>query len=272
MSEAQLAARRASQIRAVAAIRGVVRVPKVTYRCIDCGKERTQYPSEFKKGPEEYRCRKCGSKIAAQKKTGSHLSKEAKDKISAANVDKEYTDDEKIRQMESHGRQIWYGGVRYYLEEPRAIVPEDPSRLLDLLFGRFDRKENQRRISRERRGPLNPCWKGGISTLNHAIRDCEKGLAWRRAVFERDNYTCRVTGYSGTGLNAHHIVPLSKLIREYSVKTLDEALIIPEFWDVSNGITLKGDLHKSKHKRKTKVKETWQIKLVCSGSKMISSL
>jgi 5-methylcytosine-specific restriction endonuclease McrA len=175
--------------------------------------------------------------------------------------------------MESHGRQIWYGGVRYYLKEPGPVpVPEDPARLLDLLFGRFDRKESLRQVARERRGPLNPRWKGGISTLNHAIRDCEKGLAWRDAVFRRDNFTCQVTGYHGKGLHAHHIVPLSKLIRKYGVTTLDEALAIPVFWDVSNGITLKGELHKAKHRRKSKVKETWQIKLVCNESKKILSL
>jgi hypothetical protein len=72
-------------------------------------------------------------------------------------------------------------------------------------------------------------------------------------------------------LEAHHIIPLPKLIRKYGVTTLDEALAIPEFWDVSNGITLKGELHKAKHKRKSKVKESWQTKLVCSESTRILS-
>jgi hypothetical protein len=35
---------------------------KVTYACIDCGKERTLYPSDFKKPREEYRCYTCAQK------------------------------------------------------------------------------------------------------------------------------------------------------------------------------------------------------------------
>jgi len=265
MSEAQLAARRASQKLATAAIRGVVRVPKETFHCIDCGKERTCYRSELKKDPEEYRCAACGAKQAALKRIGMVMSQESREKLSAALQGKEVPDADRIIQMESHGREIWYGGVRYTYAEPETRVPEDPGRLLDLLFGRFDRKEKMRQLSRDKRGPANPRWKGGISTLNHAIRDCEKGLAWRDAVFRRDDYTCQVTGQRGGKLHAHHIVPLSKLIRKYGVKTLDEALVIPEFWDISNGITLCRDLHKAKHKKKTLVKESWQIRLVCSG-------
>jgi len=229
MSEAQLVARRASQKRAIAAIRGVVRVPKETFRCIDCGKERTCYPSELKKDPAEYRCSACGAKIAGLRNRGRHPNDVTRDKISKSLMGKERTDTEIILDMESHGRQIWYGGVRYSLKEVRVVEPKNPAYLLDLLFGRFDRKEQSRRAARERRGPLNPRWKGGISTLNHAIRDCEWGLAWRDAVFRRDNFTCQVTGYRGKGLHAHHLVPLSKLIRDYGVTTLDEALAIPAF-------------------------------------------
>ena len=185
------------------------------------------------------------------KSKGKKTSPATRAKISAALQGKEVSDADRIIQMEAHGREIWYGGVRYTYAKPETRIPEDPGRLLNLLFGRFDRKEKMRQHFREKRGPANPRWKGGISTLNHAIRDCEKGLAWRDAVFRRDDYTCQVTGQRGGKLHAHHIIPLSKLIRKYGVKTLDEALAIPEFWDVSNGITLCGDLHKAKHKRKT---------------------
>jgi 5-methylcytosine-specific restriction endonuclease McrA/predicted RNA-binding Zn-ribbon protein involved in translation (DUF1610 family) len=270
MSDKQLAVRRANQVKVVAAIRGVVRVPKVTYRCIGCGAERVARPSEMRYfDGREYRCRACGAKASRLKQIGKHLTQEAKDKISAYNTGKEYSDSYKIRQMESHGTEIWYGSVQYNYAEPKTVKMDDPGWGLFYLFGKFDIREKVRQDAREKRGPLNPCWKGGISTLNHAIRDCAKGLEWRQRVFERDNYTCRVTGYRGKGLHAHHIVPLSKLIKKYGIKTLEEAYEIPAFWDISNGITLHGELHKSKHKSKRKEKETWQIKLVCSVSKYV---
>lgn len=36
--------------------------PRVTYSCIDCGKERTALPSQFNKSREEYRCPDCAAK------------------------------------------------------------------------------------------------------------------------------------------------------------------------------------------------------------------
>jgi DNA-directed RNA polymerase subunit RPC12/RpoP len=46
-----------------------VTITVVTYKCIDCGKERTDIPSHFKKPPEEYRCFTCFNKAKAHKVT-----------------------------------------------------------------------------------------------------------------------------------------------------------------------------------------------------------
>lgn len=40
------------------------------------------------------------------------------------------------------------------------------------------------------RGILHHHWKGGITPINHAIRSSLEYKLWRRAVFDRDNYTC----------------------------------------------------------------------------------
>jgi hypothetical protein len=37
-------------------------MPKVTYKCIDCGKERTGYPSSFHKPREQHMCQSCAAK------------------------------------------------------------------------------------------------------------------------------------------------------------------------------------------------------------------
>jgi hypothetical protein len=58
---------------------------------------------------------------------------------------------------------------------------------------------------------------------------------WRKSVFERDIYTCTACGKIGGNLNAHHIKPYA------TYKELR--------YELSNGITLCEDCHKSFHKR-----------------------
>jgi len=52
-------------------------------------------------------------------------------------------------------------------------------------------------------------WKGGVSGENKKIRDSFEYRMWRKAVFDRDDYTCQVCGKRGCVLNADHILPFS---------------------------------------------------------------
>lgn len=58
-------------------------------------------------------------------------------------------------------------------------------------------------------GENNPFWKGGITPINLSIRNSLDYRLWRKAVFERDNYTCTWCGIIGGELNADHIKPFS---------------------------------------------------------------
>ena len=76
--------------------------------------------------------------------------------------------------------------------------------------------ENLRGIASANVGSKNPAWKGGVTPLLTRLRNSNKYANWRRAVFERDNYTCVWCGdknYVGRGktvvLNADHIKPFS---------------------------------------------------------------
>lgn len=67
-----------------------------------------------------------------------------------------------------------------------------------------------------RAGALNNNWKGGVTPLNKKIRSSLEYKQWRTAVFERDNYTCKICGAKnskGVGhsikLEADHIKPFS---------------------------------------------------------------
>lgn len=84
-------------------------------------------------------------------------------------------------------------------------------------------------------GKLNHQWKGGISPENHRLRAGQKWREWRKAVFERDNYTCMDCGKRSSvgqsiALHPHHIKSFSQY---------------PDLhFEVNNGITLCVNCHK----------------------------
>lgn len=101
------------------------------------------------------------------------------------------------------------------------------------------------KISESKKGEKSYLWKGGITPINKQIRNSYEYKLWRKAVFERDDYTCVWCGIkSGNGktvyLEADHIKPFS---------------LYPELrFAIDNGRTLCKECHK-----KT---ETYGIKLI----------
>jgi hypothetical protein len=57
---------------------------------------------------------------------------------------------------------------------------------------------------RAKKGKRNPNWRGGVDR-GRPERSSKKYKAWRKAVFERDNYTCMECGKRGGYLHADHI-------------------------------------------------------------------
>jgi hypothetical protein len=81
-----------------------------------------------------------------------------------------------------------------------------------------------------RRGSNSNLWKGGVTPINILIRSSFEYKQWRKAVYERDNYTCQECHERGGKLHPHHI----KSFSDY-----------PELrFDVSNGVTLCESCHK----------------------------
>jgi len=86
-------------------------------------------------------------------------------------------------------------------------------------------------------GSNNPNWKGGKTKRVFCLRTSKRYKKWRIKVFKRDNYTCQKCYQYGGDLEAHHPIPVFKL-----VNTLFEKYI----FNTDNGITFCKRCHKPK--------------------------
>ena len=105
-------------------------------------------------------------------------------------------------------------------------------------------------------GENNHFWKGGKTKLSLQIRNSAEYSFWRKQIFERDNYTCQICGRKNKKgdkviIEADHIYPFSKILDDFDITSIEEAISCEELWDIENGRTLCRDCHK-----KT---ETWGI-------------
>lgn len=80
--------------------------------------------------------------------------------------------------------------------------------------------------------------------LDKQIRKSFKYRQWRSDIFERDNYTCQKCNAKGGEINADHIKAFSIILKENNIKTLEDALICEELWNINNGRTLCEKCHK----------------------------
>jgi 5-methylcytosine-specific restriction endonuclease McrA len=115
-------------------------------------------------------------------------------------------------------------------------------------YGHITSVEQKRLLSEMRRGNKNPGWIDGRSKLAHQIRRCFEYRQWRSDIFTRDNFTCQECEFRGGYLAAHHIKEFYKIIEEYKIKTLEEALNCEELWNINNGITLCKECHEKTKK------------------------
>lgn len=98
------------------------------------------------------------------------------------------------------------------------------------MIGKFS-EEHKKRISVALRSNKNGI--GHKLTPDKLIRNSMEYKLWRKAVFERDRWTCIWCGYKGSKIQADHIKRFSEF---------------PELrFAIDNGRTLCGDCHRKTH-------------------------
>lgn len=107
------------------------------------------------------------------------------------------------------------------------------------MLGKKMSKETRMKMSESHKGSKSYLWKGGITPLVLQIRHCFKTRQWRSDIYTRDNYTCQICFIRGGKLNAdHYPKTFSNIFRDNKIKSLEQALICEEFWNINNGRTL----------------------------------
>lgn len=129
------------------------------------------------------------------------------------------------------------------------------------MFGKKHTQETKQKMSKSRMGKVGPnatAWKGGHLSVNKRVRKLlHSRYDWYRKVFLRDKWKCTDCGDNNIKLDAHHICPLSKIIKELSKNlSFDNDTEKVEFLiqqkeiidpNLENGITLCRKCHKNLH-------------------------
>jgi len=91
----------------------------------------------------------------------------------------------------------------------------------------------------------HPWWKGGITPVRKQIWYSQEFQNWRNTIFERDNYVCQICGKRGGKLHPHHFpITFSEILEKHQIKSLEEAIMCEELWDINNGKTLCVECHR----------------------------
>ena len=142
----------------------------------------------------------------------------------------------------------------------RIRSPETGRKISKAKMGHTVSEETRNKISQSKKGNsksnsgsfqkgLIPWNKGmGITaSLLHKVRSCLKYRQWRSDIFTRDDFTCQDCDRRGGLIEAHHPESFSDIMALNDVKTLAEAEVCEELWNINNGITLCKKCHKKRH-------------------------
>jgi hypothetical protein len=171
-----------------------------------------------------------------------------------------HSEESKRKMSNSHKGLIGNNKGKHWKVKDSSKMGKDKIGHPSGMLGKHHTDEARRKIGLSRvgiLGKLHPSWKGGLTPLMKSIRNNDKYKAWRLSIFERDFFTCQMPGCGqrGSEIRAHHIKKFIDLIREYNIKTLEEALNCCELWLLANGITLCEKCHKKTYHKEEQFKD-----------------
>ncbi len=89
--------------------------------------------------------------------------------------------------------------------ENRVFTKEYKEKLSKAHKWRKISEETKKKMSIAKTWAWCPRWKGGISSENDKIRSSKEYILWRKACFDRDNFTCQRCSQNWWKLEVHHI-------------------------------------------------------------------
>jgi len=148
--------------------------------------------------------------------------------------------------------------TRNRLLREEKIKPWNKNRTYEEIFGIERAIKVKERISRNHadfRGEKAPNWKGGRCLLYENIRKSKEYVAWRNAVFIRDDYICqdcnrRSKAGDSFSVISHHLQEFTGILQNNNIGTIEEAIDCEELWNIDNGMTLCEGCHIERHKKK----------------------
>lgn len=124
----------------------------------------------------------------------------------------------RLKLTENHKKKIGLG------------VKNSEKYIAGLKLRNYPKNSGQFGNGRNTKGQNHYNWKGGITPINDSIRKSLEYEEWRKAILERDNYTCQHCNQVGGYLEVDHIKPFA---------------YFPELrFELSNGRTLCHECHK----------------------------
>lgn len=78
------------------------------------------------------------------------------------------------------------------------------------MFGKNHTENELKKMGEAQRGAKHWNWQGGLTDMNHRVRNRIEFRLWREAVFARDNWTCQHCKKRGIKLHPHHIKSLAQ--------------------------------------------------------------